>query len=153
MALRLESLRVDEKRLNEGDWIEIPDWPGTEFKCRGLGYGPYSAAVSAMRGRWERKYGSVAATPDNISSPDLGRLLARHILIDWRGIVEPFDRAEEFLTENSPFGLTVRAAVLYAAGKISEVEAEFVEDAAKNSGRSSGGSSKAVAAPPTGSPT
>lgn len=157
MPVKLGSLRADMKRVNDGDWVEIPDLPDGEggtvaLKVRGFAYGPFQVENSIVRGKWARRYENRnEPVPPDIASRDLAHLYAKHLLLDWRGFDEPYSRelAEEMIAAPGEFF----GHVLYAIQQVSRTDAEFVEDAAKNSARSSGGSSKAAAAPPTGSPT
>ena len=80
------------------------------------------------------------------------RLLREYeLVLDWRGFDAPYSRelAEDMIASPGEFF----GHVLWAIQQVSRTDAEFIEDAGKNSRPSSGGSSKAAAAPPTGSPT
>lgn len=153
MAVKLGSLKADERRVNEGDWVEIPDLPDGEggscaFKVRGFSYGPYQAENSIVRGKWARRYENrQEPVPPEIATRDIARLYAKYLLLDWRGFDEPYSPqlAEEMLASPGEFF----GHVLYAIQQVSRTEAEFTEDAGKNSGRSSAGSSKGAATPPT----
>lgn len=162
MAIKHESLIADRRRIDDGDWIEIPDLPDgdggvLELNVRGWSYGPYQALVSQLNGRYVRKYGSVEAAPPDIRNRDTARNIAKHLLLGWRGSTggtgmdEPYspELGEEMIAAPGEFV----AHVAYAISQVSRTEVVFTQDAAKNSARSSGGSSKAAAAPPTGSPT
>ena len=157
MAVKLDSLRTDMRKVNDGEWVDIPDLPDGDggtvaFKVRGFAYGPFQAENSIVRGKWARRYENRnEPVPPEVSTRDLARLYAKYLLLDWRGFDEPYspDLAEEMLASPGEFF----GHVLYAIQQVSRTEAEFVEDAAKNSERSSGGKLKAAATQPTGSPT
>jgi hypothetical protein len=150
MAVKLESLRADERRANDGDWIDIPDLtdPATGevagFRVRGFSYGPFQKDNSIMRGRWARKYENRnEPVPPDVQSRDLAHLYAEHLLLDWRGFDAPYSRdlAEDMIASPGEFF----AHVLWAIQQVSRTDAEFIEDAAKNSGRSSAGKHPAPA--------
>jgi hypothetical protein len=44
MAIKLSSARANVQRENDGDWVDIPEWPGVEFRVRGYAYGPFQNA-------------------------------------------------------------------------------------------------------------
>lgn len=144
MAVKLGSLRADIRRETDGDWVEIPDLPGVALKVRSFAYGPFQMQKSIVEGKWNRRYGR-DPVPIEVSLPENGKLYAQHILVDWRGLVDddgkpvPIEQAEDILSD--PAFRELHEHIRYAGTKLAQIEAEFVEDAAKNSGRSSGGSS------------
>lgn len=147
MAVKLSSLRVDRQRENEGEWVEFPEHIDTDtgevpaLKVRGTGYGPFQTAMSIEQGRWARIYGATPV-PVDVQHSSNGRLYADHILLEWRGFSETYDPefAKTWLTdpESRPVHVLIRSAM----SRVGQVEAEFIKDAAKNSQRSSSGSSK-----------
>lgn len=141
MAVKLGSLAVDLKREQEGEWVDIPELPGVKLLVRGFGYGPYQMAKGQIEARWVRKFGR-DPVPTEISHRENGKLYADHILLGWDGFDEPYsdERALDVLTD--PAFREVHDHIRYAGQKIMQSEAEFVEDAAKNSRRRSAGSSE-----------
>lgn len=143
MAVKLGSLRVDLKRENDGDWVDVPDLPGLRLKVRGAGYGPYQMAKSIVEGRWGRRYGK-DPVPIEVMLRENGRLYAEHILVDWDGFVDdaeapvPVAQAAEILTD--PAYRPLHEHIRYAMQRVGDTEAEFVETASGNSASSSGGS-------------
>jgi len=154
MAIKLNSLKADMRRINDGEWVtidELPDGDGgfVQFKVRGNAYGPYQTDLSNVRMRWSRKYESKQlATPPEVLSRDLSHLYAKHLLLDWKGFDEPYsmELAEEMLNSTGEFFNHVQYAVNY----VSRTDAELVEDMSKNSQPSSGGTSKTVKLQATG---
>jgi hypothetical protein len=144
MAIRLSSLRADTRRETDGDWVEIPDLPGVRLKVRGAGYGPYQMQKSIVEGRWIRRYGQ-DPVPVDVNLAENGKLYASHILLDWDGFDEPYSQeaALHYLTD--PGFRMLHDHIRYAMARVSATETEFVEDATKNSSRSSDGSSTAAA--------
>jgi hypothetical protein len=144
MAVKLNSLRADMRRQNDGDWIDIPDLPDGDGGCvafhvRGANYGPFQQENSLVRSRWVRRYGSVDAVPPEVSGRDLAHLYSKHLLLGWRGfdLEHSHDLAEEMMREPGEFF----GHVLYAVAQVMRRETEFVETASKNSPSSSAGSS------------
>ena len=162
LAIKHNSFLADQSKIDDGVWIEIPDAPDgdggvLELYVRGWSYGPYQAASSILTGVYVRKYGSAETAPQDIRNRDLCRNIAKYLLLGWRGsnggegIDVPFSAqlAEELLNAPGDFS----RHVIYAISQVQRTELEFTTDAAKNSARSSGGSLKAAAQQPTGSPT
>lgn len=138
MSVKLSSLKADFEREAKGDWIDYPDWPGVAFKVSSLHLPAYQTARDIAYKRLNKAYSGVTV-PQTVMSAEMGKLYAKHILHDWRGLDESFspERALEILTD--PEYRNVVAAVEYCAAKVSEVAVEFVEDEAKNSARPTAG--------------
>ena len=143
MAVKLNSLKIDTRKENDGEWVDIPSLVDPEtgemvaLKVRGIGYSEYQSDLSKLRKRWVTKYGSMEDVPDRVARQELGRLYARHLLLDWRGFDPPYDPdiAEEELTSRGELA----GHVLYAANKNSQADIEYTKAAAKNSSPSSDG--------------
>jgi hypothetical protein len=154
MAVKLASLRANLKRETDGDWVDIPDLPGLRLKTRGFNYGPYLAAKSIVDARHVRNYlAKGREVPADVLYQANARLYLDHILLDWEGLDDdgepvPVSRAEEILTD--PAFRELHDHIRYAGRQIGEVEAEFVDDAAGNSARSSAGSSRVAATSTSG---
>lgn len=152
MAVKMRSLRVDTERERQGEWVEFPEYMDEQtgevpaLLVRGGMFGPYQAALSQLTGQWQRKYYSrnESAPPDEVHRAQ-GRLYADHILLGWRGFAEPYEPegAREWLLD--PESRPTHELIRIAMTRVGRVEAEFVQDAAKNSPPSSAGSSKVEA--------
>ena len=131
MTVKLGSLRADVRKVNEGDWVVVPELPGVRLRVRGLSYGPYQMELSQVAQRLMRRYGKEPIPPE-VNDREMGRLYNKHILLEWDGFDEPYapERALDALTDPA-FG-ELRMHVGYAARKVGEAEIDFVEDAAKN---------------------
>jgi len=147
MAVKFASLRRDLKKQNDGDWVPLPELmdPKTseipEFRVRGFNYGPFQMARSALIAKLSNRRGPSDPVKTHA---DEGRLMAQHILLDWRGAAEPYsDRlALEMLTDYaSPIQDYVRRCAL----EVAEVETEYTTDAEGNSAPSSVGKSRPAA--------
>lgn len=136
MTVKLASLKADLKREAKGDWIDSPDWEGVSFNVSSLHLPAYQIARDLLFQRLARKYKG-SPIPKDVLSVEMGKLYCKHILHDWRGLDVEFtpEVAAEILTD--PEYRNVIAAVEFCAAKVSEIEAEFVEDEVGNSERRS----------------
>ncbi|TIR34575.1 MAG: hypothetical protein E5X35_07630 [Mesorhizobium sp.] len=136
MTIKLSSLKADLAREEKGDWMPALDIPGVEFNVSSLHLPAYQTALALMEQRLARSYKG-APVPTTIRTVEVGKLLHKHILHDWRGFDEPYspELAREMLCE--PEGRNFIAAVQNCAAMISLTDVEFVEDAGKNSERPS----------------
>jgi hypothetical protein len=150
MALQLKSLKRDLDKQNEGAWIPLPEFvdPDTgevpELLVRGINYSHFQTARAGMLQRFARKY-QMRPVPHEEAHEADGKLLAKFILLGWRGIAEPYskDFAEEMLCDPaSPMQDYVRRCSI----EVAEIDAEYAASAEGNSSRSSDGISKAKAA-------
>jgi hypothetical protein len=133
MTVKLKSLRANLERENAGDWIAAPDiGPGVEFKVRGINFPEFRALRDREAKRLAAQYGS-EPIPEHEADAATGRLLAEHILLDWKGFDEPYtkDMASDMLKD--PAYRELRQAVVSCAVRITEVKVQFTEEAAKNS--------------------
>ena len=146
MTIKLSSLKVDLQREKTGDWIAYPEWPGVEFNVSSLMVPEFVNARNALNKRLSKSFKGVDV-PESVRMPELGKVLAKHVLHDWRGLDEDYtpERALEILSDWAFREVT--SAVLYCASLIGQSDAEFVEDAGKKSGPGSAGASKASSAP------
>jgi hypothetical protein len=154
MASKLSSLRVDLKRENEGDWIDIP---GTEIrlKVRGFNYGPYKAAKTQVDLKNQQQYfNKKKDLPDEKLFKINGQLYLDYILLDWDGVAEddgsliPFSRAEEYILD--PAFRILHEYIRFAGGEIGEINVEQIEVTSKNFEPSSAGNSMPESQSPTG---
>jgi hypothetical protein len=136
--MKLNSLKADLQREEEGDWIEITDLPGVSLKVRSITSKAYSMALSTLTQKLSRRYGQRPIPPEE-SLKENGKLLARHILLDWKGIDDddgktpmPFSPAlaEEVLS--NPEFRKLANAVVWAANRVADIDDEEVADKAKN---------------------
>ncbi|GAB5506684.1 MAG: hypothetical protein Rhirs2KO_18470 [Rhizobiaceae bacterium] len=142
MTIKLSSLKVDLEREQQGDWIDYPEWPGVRFNVSSINKPAYMTARDVLMARLVRKHKK--NVPPEVMTSEFGRLYAEHLLHGWEGLDEEYtpERARTVLTD--PSYREVVKAVEWCAGQVAQVDAEFVEDAAKNSGQPSGGGRKAA---------
>lgn len=137
MTVKLSSLKADLAREEKGDWVDFPDWPGVSFNVSSLHLPAYQTArdqliqIAARKAKIKVKPGE-KKEPFNFTT-ELGKLYAKHILHGWRGL--DIDYSPEFAREilADLEYRNVIAAVEWCAGKISEIDVEFIEDEVKNS--------------------
>lgn len=134
MTVKLSSLKADLNRENKGDWIEYEEWPGVAFNVSSLHLPAYQTARDLMFKRFGRIYKGTTV-PQTVFSAELGKLYAKHILHDWRGFDEAYTAEVALEMLSDPEYRSLVAAVEYCAGKVAELEVEFVEDETKNSGK------------------
>lgn len=144
MAVKLSSVKVDLEREEKGDWIPSPDIQGVEFNVSSLHLSAYQTALALMEQRLAKTYKG-SPIPPAVRTVEVGKLLHKHILHDWRGFDLPYskDLAREMMCE--PEGRNFIAAVQNCAALVSLTDVEFVEDAGKNSERPSATGSGAKA--------
>jgi hypothetical protein len=129
--LKLESIKVDLAAERDGQFIAIPEWEGVKLGVRSLEIPAYKIALDQLVQRYARRYKGKPVPPD-IRDADVGDLLATHILFGWEGITPEYSAnyAKEFLSGSS--GRELAKQVLWAAGQVAAVDAEFTEEAVKN---------------------
>lgn len=131
MTVKLASLKADLNREEKGDWVEFIDWPGVEFNVSSLHVPAFTLARDLMYQKLARIHKKKPAPRETISV-ELGKLFAKHILHGWRGLDVDYtpEKAEELL--GNPEWRNLVAAIEWCAGKLSDVEAEFIEGTEKN---------------------
>jgi hypothetical protein len=129
--LKLESIKVNLAAESDGQMISIPEWEGVKLGVRSLEYPAYKIALDQLVQRYARVYKGKPVPPD-VRETDVGGLLAKHILFDWEGIDPKYspETAKQFLSDSS--GRELSKQILWAAGQVAEVEAEFTDEAVKN---------------------
>lgn len=136
MALKLSSIK--RELSNDGEWIDIPEWVGVRVKVRSINSKDYLIAHGLLQQKLIRALGRFPTTPE--WEPALGRLVARHLLRGWEGLIVgngdvpseyTTEQAEELLTD--PTMLALEQQIIWAAGRVGERDVEFTVDAVKNS--------------------
>jgi len=135
--MRMDDLKVDIGRLEDGDWVDgIPEMGALRLKTRGIGNKQWRKLQAKLN----------AATPRNKrDDPDeMERILATLIrdtaLLDWDGIEGPDgkplpfskDQANEYLT-NPEYDRKFFNAAVYAASVVADKNKIAIEEDAKNS--------------------
>lgn len=143
MTIKLSSLKSDLELEEKGEWQDYPDWPGVRFEVSSINKPAYVVERDLMMQRLARKHGR--KVPPNVLTVEFGRLYHKHLLHNWDGLDEAYtpELAGQIMT--NPEYREVIKAVEYCAGQVGRVDAEFLEEAGKNSGLPSGGERKAEA--------
>lgn len=132
MTVSLKSVRVDAEREAKGDWIQSLDIPGVEFKVSSLHLPAYQVALAQVEQRLVRQAkGNPVSPKDRV--PEVGKLLHKHILHDWKGFDEPYSSDAALFMMSSYEGRDFIAAVQNCAALISLRDYQFVSDAGPNS--------------------
>lgn len=136
MALELSSIKRDLAREDEGEWIEIPEWPGIKLKVRSIQSRDYQVQRGLLEQRLQKALGRQPTMPE--WEPALGKLVARHLLRGWEGLLldgQPLeyspDTAIAMFADRQWSGLEMQA--IWAATRVGDRDAEFTVDATKNS--------------------
>ncbi len=136
MTVKLNSIKADLTRETKGDWVEYPDWPGVSFNVSSLLLPAYRIDRELLGQRLSRQYKGKPIPPE-VATTEVGKLYHKHILHGWRGFDVEYSRdaAGEMLPD--PEYRNLVAAIEWCSAKVSDVDVEFIEDAAKNSERPS----------------
>jgi len=129
--VKLSSLRADEALERNGDWKDAIGIPGVSFKVRSINYPPYTIARDFLMQRLRRKAGGKPIKQD-VLLPELGRLYAEHILLDWKGFDEAYTPELAMKTLTDPQYRELVSAIESLASQVGESEIEFIEDTIKN---------------------
>lgn len=134
MTVKLKSIKADLGSELKGVWIDYPDWPGVAFNVSSLLIPAYRIDRDLLGQKLARQYKGKPIPPDVLTT-EVGKLYHKHILHEWRGfdVAYTSDVAGEMLSD--PEYRNLVAAIEWCAAKVSDIEVEFVEDAAKNSER------------------
>ena len=135
-TVSLRGLRVDTSREAKGDWIASPDIPGVEFKVSSLHLPAFQVALQQAEQRLARQAKGGPVSPAD-RTPEVGKLLHKHILHDWRGFDEPYSPETAYSMMSDYEGRDFIAAVQNCAALISLRDVQYVEDAGPNSSRPS----------------
>lgn len=150
----ISSFKRDSKAIQAGQWVEnIDGFEDARFRVRGLS----SPVVSTLLSAKERKVSKKGRLKDGTIKPEIrrqifGEVLHEAVLIDWDGLTDggqvvPYSKelAEKWCTDPDyePFA----DAVTYAARIIDAAIEETVDEAGKNSLRSSSGKSSGASEP------
>lgn len=121
--------------LTEGEWVDCPNVEGMSVKVRSIRYKPYRDAAASASIKLDEE-------GDNFAVEN-GRLLAKHILLDWKGLPitnkgKPLpytaSNAEFILTFDDDHGLcdSIKVAVWNAANEVANRLKARAEEVAGN---------------------
>lgn len=133
MPIKLSSLAVSS--TEDGTWEfskeAFPDDPEVSFKVRPISYPAFTIARDQMQQRLKRQHGG-KTIPPHVMSPALGKLVAEHLLLDWKGFDQDYSKelALNLLTDTEFSQLL--SAVIEAAIAAATAKVEYTDDVAKN---------------------
>lgn len=135
MGMKLSSIQTNVS--DDGDWVEIPEWPGVRLKVRSINSKDYQVGRQFLVQKLTRRLGRQPTNPE--MEPELGRLVAKHLLRGWEGIDDDAGKPLEFTPVTGTEYLTnaayaeLEGQVIWAASVVGASTAQFSEDAIKNS--------------------
>lgn len=129
--LKLTSIKSDLKAERDGAWVPYPEWPGVSFKVRSIEAPDFMLARDALLRRLTKKYKGDPIPPDDLTT-EIGTLYAKHILLDWSGIDEPYSPERALEVFKDPAYRQVTKAIEDCSTKVGKSDAEFLEESVKN---------------------
>ncbi len=136
MALKLNSIKREAPK--DGEWVDIPEWAGVRLKVRAITSRDYQIDREMLVQKLTRQLGRLPTSPE--MEPALGKLIARHLLRDWEGVIvgdgdEPTAYSAQVALEllSDPEMLVLEQQVIWAASRVGDRDAEFTPAAVKNS--------------------
>lgn len=136
--LKLRSLKANLQQQYQPEWVDLPPaafpdpaWRGVRFNVCSISLPAYQTAAQDMARKFAKKYEG-GTIPEGELHAANGKLVAAHLLHGWEGMDEDYspELAAELLCDLEFEALA--NAVLWAANKRARVNAEFVENLAKN---------------------
>lgn len=133
--MKITDLKLNLEQVDNGIWVsDIPELEGVSFLVRGTESQAYQRAMrKALQGVGRKA--RMAAINDPTKYEDLtNRLIAEHLLLDWKGVDDddgkaiPFDRALATTLMTSREYTPFRRAVLYAVERVDTNTAETKEE-------------------------
>lgn len=149
MTIKMSSVLVDRDAESHADWVDgraATGFDEARFKVCALTKQSYQIKRSKLFKRLNKTFPgrTYEEIGEAITSPQIGAILADEILYGWEGFDVEYspEVAKEILS--NPNARELIAEIEYCAGTRSQIQVEFVEEASKNSGKPSAGSSKSA---------
>lgn len=133
MTISLNSIKVDVEAERNGEFIDVPEWPGVKLGVRSLELPAYKIALDQLVQKYQRRYKGNKSVPPDVRDSDIGALVAKHILFGWEGFKEEYTAESATALLTDPEGRNLLKQVIWASGQVGERDVEFVEEASKNS--------------------
>lgn len=132
MTVKFSSAKVDLTNESEGEWVPSRMFPGVEFRVSSIQVPGFVTARDILFQRWARKYKG-QPVPLDVKHDELGKLVAKHILHEWRGFDERYaaELAEKSLRDREYRELL--SDIELCASQVGEANVQFIEDEAGNS--------------------
>jgi hypothetical protein len=139
MVVKIASLKADLEREEKGEWQQaleiIPD-QDVHFRVSSINLPAYTIAREHLLQRLARRYKNTTI-PQAILNGEIGKLMAVHLLHEWRGFDLEYSREVAIEMLSDPANRMLIRAVEACASQVGAIEIEFVEDEVKNSGKPS----------------
>ncbi|MBX9911202.1 MAG: hypothetical protein K2Z25_21170 [Beijerinckiaceae bacterium] len=149
MTIKMSSVLVDRAAESQAEWVDgraATGFDEARFKVCALTKQTYLIKRGKLFKRLSKNFPNrtFEEIGEAITSPLIGALMADEILHGWEGFDVEYsaDVAKEILT--NPNARELIAEIEYCAGTRGQIQVEFVEEASKNSGKPSAGSSKSA---------
>lgn len=136
--VKLSSLKANLSREFDGDWVLLPDMAPAAINARSFNFPAYKVARALLNRQLTKKYkGEISEERDAETDAEFGKLYAKYLLRGWRGFDVEYtpEKAMELLPD--PEWRPLKEYCEYAFAAVAQVNVEFAESAAKNSGTSS----------------
>lgn len=136
MALKISSIAADLAKEQEGDWVDIAEWPGVRLKVRSINSKDFQNAREQRQSKLIKDLGRLPYESE--SAPHLAKLVASFILLGWEGIVgaddQPIEYTPQVATEllSDPAMRELVKQTIWAAGRVGSKDAEFTTAVVKN---------------------
>ena len=132
MTVKFASAKVDLTNESEGEWVPSRMFPGVEFRVSSIQVPGFVTARDILFQRWARKYKG-QPVPLDVKHDELGKLVAKHILHEWRGFDESYaaELAEKSLRDREYRELL--SDIELCASQVGEANVQFIEDESGNS--------------------
>jgi hypothetical protein len=129
--IKLASLKADLSREEDGEWIDVAEWPGVALNVRSIHSADYRTARDLLAQRLTRKLGRLPTSVEQ--DAEMPKLYARHLLRGWRGLDVEYSEAmaAEIITDPDYYKLVEQ--VLWASTRVGDQDVEFTQAAIKNS--------------------
>jgi hypothetical protein len=128
--LRLESLAVNPELDKEGQEVPSVAFEGVFFKVRPIDYPPFQMELARQGYELKKKHGDTTPTAEYQKLRT--SLLAKHILVGWRGLdVEYTPEAAQNYLANPSFRRLVDD-IETCAGKLLMTNLQYVDETVKN---------------------
>ena len=126
MLIKLKSLMIDADAQQNGGWVESITWPNVAYRVKSTKLEPFEEARETSRRRLMQRHEN--KIPDEVAVASLGSLLARHLLLDWKGFDIPYSpEAAADILGDAAFGQLIDD-VLHAANRVGLPKIEFAEE-------------------------
>lgn len=131
MTVKFASAKVDLTKEAEGEWVPSRAFPGVEFQVSSIQLPAFATARDMLFQRWARKFKG-QPVPLDVKHDELGKLVAKHILHNWRGFDEEYspELADKALRDREYRDLL--GDIELCAAQVGEANVQFVEDEAGN---------------------